>query len=162
MDEIGLHTGDVRSRTSALIRERQDALAADVVSQITSLATALQPEDLHGCAELLLRLFAASVDAGTLDTDSAAIKPEGAQSIRTAAEAIKQAGARIAITGYTDRQGDLAHNQELAKTRAQAVRDALVRAGVPVANIEMRPPMTVEIGASGPDADARRVQIAPL
>jgi len=74
MDEIGLHTGDVRSRTSALIRERQDALAADVVSQITSLATTLQPEDLHGCAELLLRLFAASVDAGVLDTDSAAMR----------------------------------------------------------------------------------------
>src|SRR5436190_2521191 len=74
MDEIGLHTGDVRSRTSALIRERQDALAADIVSQISSLATTLQPEDLHGCAELLLRLFAASVDAGTLDTDSAAMR----------------------------------------------------------------------------------------
>jgi diguanylate cyclase (GGDEF)-like protein/excisionase family DNA binding protein len=74
MDDRGLHTGDVRSRTSALIRERQDALAADVVSQITALATALQADELHGCAELLLRLFAASVDAGTLDTDSAAMR----------------------------------------------------------------------------------------
>lgn len=72
--ESGLQTGDVRSRTSALIRERQDALAADVVSQIAGLGTTLQLEELHGCAELLLRLFAASVDAGTLDTQSAAMR----------------------------------------------------------------------------------------
>jgi diguanylate cyclase (GGDEF)-like protein/excisionase family DNA binding protein len=74
MDEPGLHRGDVRTRTSALIRERQDALSTDVVSQIAGLGTALQAEDLPGCAELLLRLFAASVDAGTLDTQSAAMR----------------------------------------------------------------------------------------
>src|SRR5258708_36875036 len=74
MDEPALHTGDVRSRTSALIRERQEALSADVVSQIAALGTALEPEELHGCAELLLRLFAASVDGGSLDTQSAAMR----------------------------------------------------------------------------------------
>ncbi len=74
MDEPGLHTGDVRSRTSAWIRERQDALTADVVTQIDALATSLEPEELPGCAELLLRLFAASVDAGMLDTESAAMR----------------------------------------------------------------------------------------
>src|SRR5688572_8034996 len=74
MEESGLHAGDVRSRTSALIRERQEALAADVVPQIADLGTALDPKELHACAELLLRLFAASVDAGTLDTESAAMR----------------------------------------------------------------------------------------
>jgi diguanylate cyclase (GGDEF)-like protein/excisionase family DNA binding protein len=74
MEEAGLQTGDVRSRTSALIRERQDALATDVVTQIAGLGTTLAPEELHGCAELLLRLFAASIDAGTLDTQSAAMR----------------------------------------------------------------------------------------
>lgn len=74
MDEAGLHTGDVRSRTSALIRERQEALSGDVVTLMGGLGTGLQPEDLHGCAGLLLRLFAASVDAGTLDTQSAAMR----------------------------------------------------------------------------------------
>jgi diguanylate cyclase (GGDEF)-like protein/excisionase family DNA binding protein len=74
MEESGLHAGDVRSRTSALIRERQEALAADIVPQIAELGTALDPKELHACAELLLRLFAASVDAGTLDTESAAMR----------------------------------------------------------------------------------------
>jgi diguanylate cyclase (GGDEF)-like protein len=74
MDESGLRAGDVRSRTSALIRERQGALTADVVAQISDVATSLEPDALHGCADLLLRLFAASVDAGTLDTESAAMR----------------------------------------------------------------------------------------
>src|SRR5260221_7073471 len=74
MDDPGLQAGDVRSQTSAVIRERQDALTADVVSQLIGLDTALEPEALHGCAELLLRLFAASVDAGTLDPQSAAMR----------------------------------------------------------------------------------------
>lgn len=74
MEEPGLHRGDVRSRTSGLIRERQDALSSDVGTQIAGLGTSLSAEDLQGCAELLLRLFAAGVDAGTLDTQSAAMR----------------------------------------------------------------------------------------
>ena len=74
MEEQGLHAGDVRSRTSALIRERQEALTGDIASQITALGTSLEPNDVPGCAELLLRLFAASVDAGSLDTESAAMR----------------------------------------------------------------------------------------
>lgn len=93
------------------------------------------------------------------DTDSSAIKPEGVQALRTAADAARASGKGLAITGYTDRTGDLASNEKLAKDRAVAVRDQLVADGVPLASIEMRPPVMVEIGASGPDADARRVQV---
>lgn len=77
MEVPGLHTGDARSQASALIRERHTALANDVVSQIADLGTPLPREELHGCAELLLRLFAASVDAGALDTGSAAMRELG-------------------------------------------------------------------------------------
>jgi diguanylate cyclase (GGDEF)-like protein len=65
---------DVRGQTSALIRERQPMLAADVAAAISTLGDVLGPEDWQGCAELLLRLFAASVDAGALDTQSAAMR----------------------------------------------------------------------------------------
>jgi diguanylate cyclase (GGDEF)-like protein/excisionase family DNA binding protein len=74
MDEIGTAAGDVRSQTSALIRARQDALAGDITAIISTLGDMLSPEEWHGCAELLLRLFAASVDAGSLDTESAAMR----------------------------------------------------------------------------------------
>jgi diguanylate cyclase (GGDEF)-like protein len=77
MNESGLYRDDVRTRASGLIRARHDALAADVVTQITGLRTPLRAEQLPGCADLLLRLFAASVEAGTLDAQSAALRDLG-------------------------------------------------------------------------------------
>jgi len=65
---------DVRGRTSALIRQRQDALSSDVAAAIASIGPVLDPEHRHGLAELLLRLFAASIDTGSLDTQSAAMR----------------------------------------------------------------------------------------
>src|SRR6266446_2111443 len=74
MDEPDSRAGDVRSRTSALIRERQDPLTADVTAAISPGGGVLDAAEWRGCAELLLRLFAASVDAGSLDTQSAAMR----------------------------------------------------------------------------------------
>jgi outer membrane protein OmpA-like peptidoglycan-associated protein len=95
------------------------------------------------------------------DTGSAAVTADGGKAITAALDEIKKdAGAKIAITGYTDKTGDQKANEELAKNRAKAVRDALTAAGVPLANIEMRPPTFVEAGAAaGGDAEARRVEI---
>lgn len=97
------------------------------------------------------------------DVGSAVVTADGTKAIAAAVDEIKKdAGAKIAITGYTDKTGDQKANQELAKNRAKAVRDALTAAGVPVANIEMRPPAFVEVGANaaGGDAEARRVEIS--
>jgi hypothetical protein len=93
------------------------------------------------------------------DTGSAAIGPVSTATITAAAEAIKKDGARVTLTGFTDKTGNVATNEELAKSRAVAVRDALKGAGVPEANIELRPPVFVEVGAGGSDAEARRVDI---
>ena len=94
------------------------------------------------------------------DTGLAAIGPVSNATIAAAAEAIKKDNAKVALTGYTDKTGDVAKNEELAKARAVAVRDALRGAGVPDANFEMRAPMFVEVGAGGSDAEARRVEIS--
>jgi hypothetical protein len=93
------------------------------------------------------------------DTGSAAIGPVSNATITAAAEAIKKDGAKVTLTGYTDKTGDIAKNEELAKSRALAVRDALKAAGVAEAGMELRPPMFVEVGAGGSDAEARRVDI---
>jgi diguanylate cyclase (GGDEF)-like protein/excisionase family DNA binding protein len=66
--------GDERSRTSALMRERQESLAADIAALIGTVTDALSRDEWRGCAESLLRLFASSVDAGALDTQSAAMR----------------------------------------------------------------------------------------
>ena len=92
--------------------------------------------------------------------NGAAIGAEGNATIAAIAEVIKKDNVKAGLTGFTDRTGDVAKNEELAKGRALAVRDALKAAGVPEASIEMRPPMFVEAGAGGSDAEARRVEIS--
>lgn len=87
------------------------------------------------------------------------IDAEATGRIGAAAAAIRQGSRKVEITGYTDRRGDLAANERLARDRALAVKSALVTAGVPEASITMAQPLFVEVGAPGADADARRVDI---
>jgi len=64
--------------------------------------------------------------------DKSDLTPEGAKVVQDAAAAYKQTGsARIAVTGYTDLAGTQQYNLGLSKRRADTVRAALVRQGVP-------------------------------
>ncbi len=93
---------------------------------------------------------------------SAAIGGEDRDTIAAAAQEITKSGAKVAVTGYTDRTGNLPLNTALARHRAQSVQQALTGAGVPASSIEMVAPAAVENGApSVADADARRVEIRP-
>lgn len=91
------------------------------------------------------------------ETGSAAIGDEGKATISGAAAIVAAEGGNVAITGHTDKTGDAAANEELAKQRALAVRDALMAAGVAESSIVMQPPMFVT-GAIN-DREARRVDI---
>jgi outer membrane protein OmpA-like peptidoglycan-associated protein len=97
------------------------------------------------------------------ETGSVTLGPDGSAMVAAAAEQAKKDGLKLGITGYTDKTGDAAKNEEIAKNRALAVRDALKNAGVAETSLELRPPMFVEAGASGTsDAEARRVEINRL
>jgi len=93
------------------------------------------------------------------DIGSAAVGADGSKTIAGVADLIKRENAKVSITGYTDKTGDAASNAELAKKRAGGVKDALLAAGVAETSVEMKPPLFVEVGAGGSDADARRVEI---
>jgi len=93
------------------------------------------------------------------DVGAAAVGADGGKTIAAVADMVKKDNLKVAITGYTDKTGDVAKNEELAKSRATAVRDALKAAGVAEGNLEMKPPLFVEVGAGGSDAEARRVEI---
>jgi len=93
------------------------------------------------------------------DSGSAAVGSDSNKVIVAAADEIKKDNLKVAVTGYTDKTGDTAKNEELAKNRAMAVHDALTAAGVAETNIEMKPPLSVETGASTSSAEARRVEI---
>ena len=68
-----------------------------------------------------------------------------------------RSGKKVVIAGFHDARGNAASNAELARQRALAVRDALRGAGVADANITLKKPE--QLAGSGPDAEARRVEI---
>jgi outer membrane protein OmpA-like peptidoglycan-associated protein len=98
------------------------------------------------------------------DMGKATISARGLATIREAAAAARKPGVKaVAVTGHTDRAGTDRANEMLSLRRARAVRDALVKQGVPAAMIsvqglgETRPFMATEDGARAPEN--RRVEI---
>jgi cytochrome c oxidase subunit II len=69
------------------------------------------------------------------------------------------ASSKVALTGYTDKTGNLEKNLELAKERAKAVREALTAGGISADRIEMKKPESVTGAAD--NKEARRVEINP-
>jgi OOP family OmpA-OmpF porin len=61
----------------------------------------------------------------------ATLSKEAKQSVAAAAAAFKQGASSVMVTGGTDTVGKPKANQKLSERRANAVRAALVKAGVP-------------------------------
>jgi len=66
--------------------------------------------------------------------------------------------AKLAISGFHDPSGSQAANEEVAKNRAKAVRDALKNVGIAEERIELRKPEVTT--GSGDPAEARRVEVS--
>jgi membrane fusion protein (multidrug efflux system) len=88
---------------------------------------------------------------------SAALDTNAMRTIRLASATFVGIGTQIDVTGYADKSGNAAANVELAKKRAQAVRDELVGLGVVPQRIKLVPPVTVT--GTGSDDQARRVDL---
>ena len=84
----------------------------------------------------------------------------GATLADVARAAMANTGTTISLSGYHSAAGTLAQNQELAKQRAFAVRDALVAAGVPADRIALDKPQQTEANIAGEDPKARRVEVS--
>jgi len=87
----------------------------------------------------------------------AALDTAAQRALRVAAAAYVGIGTQIVVTGYADKNGNAAANVELAKKRAVAVRDELVKLGVESRRIRLAPP--AEVTGSGSDDQARRVDL---
>ena len=68
------------------------------------------------------------------------------------------AGQTAVISGYHDTTGDPAQNEELAKQRALAVRDALKALGIGDDKLDLKKPEAPT--APGSNAEARRVEVS--
>jgi outer membrane protein OmpA-like peptidoglycan-associated protein len=99
------------------------------------------------------------------DTDSDRIKPESAAVIKSIARGLEtNPNLRLLIEGHTDSTGDAAHNMDLSRRRAEAVRTVLVSQF----NVDAARLTTAGLGASKPiasndtpqgRADNRRVEL---
>ena len=74
MSGLGATPWEVRTRISALVRDRQDALASDLTGELSEITPSLDAARWHDCARLLIRLFAAGIDAGAPDSGSSAVR----------------------------------------------------------------------------------------
>ncbi|WP_296380769.1 OmpA family protein [Reyranella sp.] len=72
------------------------------------------------------------------DWDRYNLSPQAESTIGQAAAAFKQTGAaRVVATGHADRSGPENYNMALSLRRANAVKDSLVRNGVPAGAIQV-------------------------
>ncbi|MCA3180762.1 MAG: photosynthetic reaction center cytochrome PufC [Burkholderiaceae bacterium] len=92
---------------------------------------------------------------------SSAVDADGGKVVGDLAATLKaNPGAKVSISGFHSASGNLAQNQELAKSRAFAVRDGLIAAGIAADRIVLEKPMQTEANISGEDRLARRVDVA--
>ncbi len=98
------------------------------------------------------------------DWDRSNLSQQALNTIKQAAAAFKSKGnARITATGHTDTSGPEAYNMALSLRRANAVKDALVREGVPAAAITVigrgEQGLLVQTGDGVREPQNRRVEI---
>ncbi|MBR2819956.1 MAG: OmpA family protein [Reyranella sp.] len=98
------------------------------------------------------------------DWDRSNLSAQALNTIKQAAQAFKTKGnARITATGHTDTSGSEQYNMALSLRRANAVKDALVREGVPATAITVigrgEQGLLVQTGPNVREPQNRRVEI---
>ncbi len=159
----GNHTGDVlqpRQVTDARngkMPEGGGTQAAAAPAAGASAAEASAPAAAASDAGAQAAALPATI---YFDTNKSDLPGDAKAAIDAAAQyASAHPDAKLALSGYTDKTGSASANAELAKHRAQAVRDALKAAGVAEDRIVLKKPQTITGGADA--KEARRVEIGP-
>jgi outer membrane protein OmpA-like peptidoglycan-associated protein len=89
-------------------------------------------------------------------TASADLAPGAAEALAAVIKGV-EGGHKAVVSGFHDTTGDAAINEQLAKKRAETVRDVLTGLGVPGDKVEMKKPEVTT--GSGNNAEARRVEV---
>jgi outer membrane protein OmpA-like peptidoglycan-associated protein len=148
-------------------KEREDALRAkrEREAQLDAEMKRFESELRDMRAQATDRGWVLTMGSEMLfDPGQANLKPGGRQSIERIAQVMQRhPERRILVEGFTDSTGSDELNQKLSEQRAEAVRQALVQAGVPVYRISTRGygeamPVATNDTAAGRQLN-RRVQI---
>lgn len=115
-----------------------------------SAAPVAQQAEIAPVGEALAKVFFA-VGAAGLDEADKGVVAKTLEALSANPHAI------VLLSGFHDPSGDPARNAELAKHRAQSVRDALVAGGVAAERIKFRKPEST-LGTGSPE-EGRRVEI---
>jgi outer membrane protein OmpA-like peptidoglycan-associated protein len=92
------------------------------------------------------------------ELDQAELQPDASTALAPAMQALgAEPAKKLIIAGFHDPSGDPAHNADLAKRRAIAVRLALLALGADAAQVQLRKPEQTALG--GPPEEARRVEV---
>ncbi|MEJ1164639.1 OmpA family protein [Variovorax sp. CCNWLW186] len=89
-------------------------------------------------------------------TGSADLAPGAAEALAAVIKGV-ESGRKAVVSGFHDTTGDAAINEQLAKKRAEMIRDVLVGLGVPASKVDLQKPAVT--AGSGNNAEARRVEV---
>ncbi len=112
-----------REREAALAREEAE-LAAQVVADAIGESAPMPPIARDARGEVI------TLAGDAFSSGSATLTAGARASLRRVAEHLRGTQGRVLVEGHTDSQGQAAANQALSQRRADAVRAALVDAGV--------------------------------
>ncbi len=128
------------------------AMAKDYPELLKTVAAVQAPPTVAAADPLRAVLY--------FDVGSPALKTDQAVELDRVVASLKQAPTTQAvISGYHSASGTLAQNQDLAKRRAFAVRDALSARGIEPARVVLEKPQQTEANLAGEDPSARRVEV---
>jgi len=160
--QCGYCTPGMITTAHALLSEEPDA-GADRVREVLS-GNICRCTGYIPIVEAVLEARADYPHSVFFDFDDARLSPAGQSRIATlAAKARRLDVPRITVLGHADSSGEAAHNLSLSLRRADAVKRALIRRGVPrgqvavAASGETR--LRIDTGDNAREARNRRVEI---
>ncbi len=163
----GNHTGDIlQPRQVADARNGKLPEGGDHTAQAGAAPASGAAEASGAAASAPVEASGAAASTATLpasvyfDTGKSTLPADAQAAIQAAADYAKaHPDAKFAVSGFTDATGSAEVNAQLAKQRAEAVRDALKAAGIAEDHIVLKKPETLTGG--GDAKEARRVEISP-
>ena len=160
-------TGVMPAWDSKFSPDQLKVLAAYVWGKGGGVAAAAPAPAAEAAATGATAAGAAAADAASVAVENGVVKfyfATGKADIASGADqaladivAGVKAGKKAVVSGFVDSSGNAAQNEELAKQRAQAVRDQLKALGIAEDRIELQKPGNIDAGA---DAQARRVEVS--
>jgi outer membrane protein OmpA-like peptidoglycan-associated protein len=135
----------LQSREQQAAQARMQALAAEQRAMTAERRARLATQQSGQLQSQLSELQARRTSRGNVQmtlsdvmfaTNEAVLQPGAVASLNKLADILKQnPNEKVYIEGHTDNTGSAAYNRQLSQARADAVRDALVQAGISPARI---------------------------